>query len=171
MKLSIFTIALATISSVSGNSIFPEKKSCADNRFCAGTPTTSKNTDTNTNTNTPSSLDTTLSLRGGEVIEPATLGEVDDIIMRASAQGQLVVIDFSATWCGPCQAIGPLYKKLSTEYTNIVFLKVDVDENPETAAKYQVAAMPTFLFIKRGEVVDKMMGANPDKLKDILSQY
>lgn len=57
---------------------------------------------------------------------------------------------------------------MSDEFTNIVFLKVDVDENPETAVKYQVSAMPTFLFIKRGEVVDKLMGANPAALKQML---
>ena len=55
-----------------------------------------------------------------------------------------------------------------TELSNVVFLKIDVDENPETAAKYSVSAMPTFLFIKRGEVVDKLMGANPDKLQELL---
>jgi len=48
-------------------------------------------------------------------------------------------------------------------------LKVDVDENPETAARYEVSAMPTFLFIKRGEVVDKLMGANPAALKEMLN--
>ena len=51
---------------------------------------------------------------------------------------------------------------------NIVFVKVDVDENSETAAKYSVSAMPTFIFIKKGEVVDKLMGANPLKLKEML---
>ena len=55
-----------------------------------------------------------------------------------------------------------------TELSNVVFLKIDVDENPETAAKYSVSAMPTFLFIKRGEVADKLMGANPGKLQELL---
>ena len=50
----------------------------------------------------------------------------------------------------------------------MVFLKIDVDENAETAAKYGVSAMPTFLFIRRGEVVDKLMGANPAALKTML---
>ena len=71
---------------------------------------------------------------------------------------------------GPCKAIAPLYKELSESYDNIVFLKVDVDENAETAMKYQVSAMPTFLFIKRGEIVDKIMGANPTKLKELLDE-
>ncbi len=68
--------------------------------------------------------------------------------------------------------IAPLYHELSemSEFSNIVFLKVDVDENPDTAMKFQVSAMPTFLFIKSGQVVDKMMGANPAKLKDLLEE-
>lgn len=56
------------------------------------------------------------------------------------------------------------------EYSGIVFLKIDVDENPDTAAKYGVSAMPTFIFIKQGEVVDKLMGANPPKLKEMLDE-
>lgn len=117
-------------------------------------------------------LDTTLSLRGGEVLELTTLNEVESIIMKASNEGKLVVIDFSATWCGPCKMISPLYHELSEldTFSNVVFLKIDVDENPETAARYQVSAMPTFLFIKRGEVVDKLMGANPTALQDMLEE-
>ena len=63
--------------------------------------------------------------------------------------------------------IAPLFKELSDEYPNVVFLKVDVDDNPDTAAKYGVSAMPTFVFIKKGEVVDRLMGANPAALKDL----
>jgi len=147
---------------VSANSILPEKNACAENRYAC--------TAASSPFPTPSSLDTTLSIRGGEVLEPSTLSEVDDILMKASAEGKLVVIDFTATWCGPCQAIAPIYKELSEQYGNIVFLKVDVDGNPETAAKYGVSAMPTFLFLKRGDVVDKMMGANPTKLQELLEE-
>jgi thioredoxin 1 len=78
--------------------------------------------------------------------------------------------DFSATWCGPCRMIAPIFKELSDAFPNVVFLKVDVDENPETAAKYEVSAMPTFLFIKRGEVVDKVMGANAAALQKLLGE-
>jgi hypothetical protein len=92
MKLSLFTITLASISSlVSSNSILPENKACAENRFaCSAASSTSFPT--------PSSFETTLSIRGGEVIEPSTLSAVEDILMKASAEGKLVVIDFSATW-------------------------------------------------------------------------
>lgn len=66
--------------------------------------------------------------------------------------------------------IAPIYKELSDAFPNVVFLKVDVDENPDTAAKYEVSAMPTFLFIRRGQVVDKVMGANAAALKNLLDE-
>lgn len=55
--------------------------------------------------------------------------------------------------------------------TDVVFLKVDVDENPETAARYSVSAMPTFLFIKKGEVVDRLMGANAPRLQELIEEH
>jgi len=116
------------------------------------------------------SINQVLSLRGGVIEDVPTLQGVEDIIMKASAEGKAVVIDFSATWCGPCKMISPLYHELSgmEEFKNVVFLKVDVDENPETAAKYGVSSMPTFVFIKSGEVIDTMSGANPGKLKEMI---
>eukprot|EP00531_Pseudo-nitzschia_arenysensis_P013563 CAMPEP_0116140398 /NCGR_PEP_ID=MMETSP0329-20121206/13822_1 /TAXON_ID=697910 /ORGANISM="Pseudo-nitzschia arenysensis, Strain B593" /LENGTH=184 /DNA_ID=CAMNT_0003635501 /DNA_START=163 /DNA_END=717 /DNA_ORIENTATION=- len=105
------------------------------------------------------------SLRGGDLHEPETLDDVNSLVLRAGSAGQLVVIDFTATWCGPCQMIAPIYKELSNTYDDVVFLKVDVDENPETAANYKVSAMPTFIFIKGGVVVERVMGADPSKLQ------
>lgn len=93
MKFSLVAVTLASVASfASANSILPEKKSCAENRFCAAAPTPAFSKDV-------PSLETTLSIRGGAVLEPTTLTEVEDIIMKASAEGKAVVIDFSATWC------------------------------------------------------------------------
>eukprot|EP00978_Attheya_sp_CCMP212_P000302 scaffold578_cov50-Attheya_sp.AAC.2 len=108
---------------------------------------------------------------GGEGVEqPSTLSEVEALILKASAEQKLVVIDFTATWCGPCQAMAPLFGQLAAEFApqGVVFLKVDVDDNADTAAKYQVSAMPTFLFLKGGQVVDRLMGANPDRLRSMI---
>ncbi|CAM9525280.1 unnamed protein product, partial [Discosporangium mesarthrocarpum] len=81
-----------------------------------------------------------------------------------------VVIDFTATWCGPCQNIAPAFEQLSEELEGegVIFLKIDVDENEETAQKYSVFQMPTFLFIRNGEVVDQFSGANAAVLRQKL---
>jgi thioredoxin 1 len=108
---------------------------------------------------------------GGVLHEPETLADVEALVTNAGSHDRLVVIDFTASWCGPCKAIAPLYKELSEEYDNVVFLKVDVDENPDTAAKYSVSAMPTFVYIRRGRVVDRLQGANPIKLREMIEEH
>ena len=112
-----------------------------------------------------------LSVRGGEVLEPETLEDVESILIKAGASNQLVVIDFSATWCGPCKMIAPLFEQLSDSMSEVVFIKIDVDANPDTAAKYSVSAMPTFVFIKGGAVVDRLMGANPARLQELIDEH
>lgn len=72
----------------------------------------------------------------------------------------LTVIDFWAEWCGPCRMISPIVEELSKEYTDKVLVgKVDVDNNPEISMKYGIRSIPTILFLKNGEVVDKHVGA------------
>lgn len=85
-----------------------------------------------------------------------------------------LVLDFWATWCGPCRKIGPDIEALAEEYADKVNVaKCDVEENEDIAAQYGVRNIPTVLFIKNGEVVDKQVGAAPksvfeDKLKALL---
>ncbi|KAM3864857.1 thioredoxin-like [Diretmus argenteus] len=80
------------------------------------------------------------------------------------AGDKLVVVDFTATWCGPCRRIAPVFEALSKEYTNCVFLKVDVDEADDVAAKCQVQSMPTFHFYKNGKKVQEFSGADEARL-------
>lgn len=81
----------------------------------------------------------------------------------------LVVVDFFATWCGPCKMIAPLLDKFSAEYTAAKFIKVDVDQFGEIAQEYEVSSMPTVLFFKEGKVIHKVIGANPAALKQALA--
>ena len=72
----------------------------------------------------------------------------------------LTVIDFWAEWCGPCRMISPIVEELAQEYEGKVLVgKVDVDTNPEISMKYGIRSIPTILFLKNGEVVDKHVGA------------
>jgi thioredoxin 1 len=73
-----------------------------------------------------------------------------------------VLVDFWAEWCGPCRMVAPVVKELGEEYAETaVITKMDVDNNPETAAKFGIRNIPSILFFKNGEVVDKQVGAVP----------
>ena len=88
--------------------------------------------------------------------------------------GQPLVIDFWAEWCGPCRMVAPLIEELPAEYAGRVTIgKCDVDENNDLAVRFAVRNIPTILFIKGGQIVDKQIGACPksalvEKLNKIL---
>lgn len=74
--------------------------------------------------------------------------------------GQPLVVDFWAQWCGPCKAISPIIEELAKEYEGKANIgKVDVDENDDITARYGIRNIPTILFFKNGELVDKQVGA------------
>ena len=86
----------------------------------------------------------------------------DENIKEAIQSGKPVVVDFWAEWCGPCRMVGPVVEELAKEYEGRVIIgKLDVDENVETPNQYGIRNIPTILFFKDGQVVDKQIGAAP----------
>ncbi|MFM8551341.1 MAG: thioredoxin [Nitrospiraceae bacterium] len=88
-------------------------------------------------------------------------GSWDAQVMKAPG---LVMVDFWAVWCGPCQMVAPIIEELATEYAGKVkVMKLNTDENPEVAGRYQVMSIPTILFFKNGQPVEKLVGARPKR--------
>ena len=81
---------------------------------------------------------------------------------KARESGKLVMIDFAAEWCGPCRAVSPILDQIASEHADkIDVVKLNVDDNPETAMKYQVTSIPTMKIFRGGEVVKTVIGAKP----------
>jgi len=78
---------------------------------------------------------------------------------------KLVVVDFSAEWCGPCKAIAPVYEQLSKKYKDVVFIHLDVEELKDEADCKDVSGIPTFKFFKSGKLLQQFSGADPNKLE------
>ncbi|MFW9882394.1 MAG: thioredoxin [Candidatus Thorarchaeota archaeon] len=85
---------------------------------------------------------------------------------------KIIIVDFWAVWCGPCIFFAPIFKKLQTEFQkDFIFVKVNVDENNAIAMKYQITGIPTTLFIKNGDVINKIVGAmNYEGMKKIIEK-
>lgn len=87
-----------------------------------------------------------------------------------SVSDKIIVVDFFATWCGPCKMLGPVVEQAAGEMSGVQFYKVDIDEEMELAQRYQIMSVPTLLFFKNGEPVKKSVGAiSLDELKNMIA--
>ena len=82
-------------------------------------------------------------------------------IMNSSSP---VVIDFHATWCGPCKVLSPILEELNDEIEGVEFVKLDVDQHPQIAGQNQVMGVPTVVILKDGEVKDRFVGVQPKEV-------
>lgn len=83
----------------------------------------------------------------------------------------LVVLDCYASWCGPCKSIAPFYSKLSERYTDVHFLKANIEKVDGISDEFEVTSMPTFIFLKNLTALEKFEGADQNKLVSFIEKY
>ncbi|HDA5264391.1 TPA: thioredoxin [Staphylococcus aureus] len=99
--------------------------------------------------------------------------KVTDADFDSKVESGVQLVDIWATWCGPCKMIAPVLEELAADYEGKAdILKLDVDENPSTAAKYEVMSIPTLIVFKDGQPVDKVVGFQPkENLAEVLDKH
>ncbi|XP_030494855.2 TPR repeat-containing thioredoxin TDX [Cannabis sativa] len=110
-------------------------------------------------------------LKDGEVIGIHSISEMETKLNSASKTSRLAILYFTATWCGPCRFISPLYVNLASKYPKVVFLKVDIDEARDVAGRWNISSVPTFFFIRNGKEIDKVVGADKNALESKIAQH
>lgn len=112
--------------------------------------------------NDPESL---AALQDGIVLGIHSSRELETKLKAATKSSKLAILYFTATWCGPCRFMAPLYERLAEKHRNVVFLKSDIDEVGDVAQKWGVNSVPTFFFLSNGKEIDKIVGADKNDLE------
>ena len=99
------------------------------------------------------------------------ISEFKEIISNKQTENNLYIIDFHAKWCKPCKKISPDFEKLSVKYTDVMFLKCDVDESDELSALFDINSLPTFVYGYSKNIIDKFEGANIKVVERKLQEY
>ncbi|KAL1569515.1 thioredoxin trx1 [Salvia divinorum] len=107
----------------------------------------------------------------GQVIGCHTDATWNDQLQKAIDNNKLVVVDFTASWCAPCRFIAPFFAELAKKFPAVMFLKVDVDELKSVASDWAVDAMPTFMFLKEGKILDTIVGAKKEVLQQTIAKH
>ena len=111
-----------------------------------------------------------LDIRGGASDAVATPTSLNELQLLCEKEEGVCVVDFGATWCGPCQRIAPVFDQLAEGCPDALFAKVDVDEVPDASQHYSVSALPTFLVFKDGKEVARIQGADEAGLRAALDK-
>ncbi len=94
-----------------------------------------------------------------DAVKNVTVDTFDQEVLQSS---NLVMVDFWATWCGPCKIVAPVVEELAKEYEGkVTFVKVNTDENQDLATRYNIRGIPTLMFFKEGNMADQVVGAVP----------
>uniref|UniRef100_A0A5B7BTR9 Putative Thioredoxin H-type 1, H1,TRX1 n=1 Tax=Davidia involucrata TaxID=16924 RepID=A0A5B7BTR9_DAVIN len=107
----------------------------------------------------------------GQVIGCHTVDQWNEQLQKGNESKKLMVVDFTASWCGPCRFIAPILSEFARKMHNVIFLKVDVDELKTVAEDWAIEAMPTFIFLKEGKIVDKVVGAKKEDLQLTIAKH
>lgn len=102
---------------------------------------------------------------------PKTESEFNTIKTEAESKNKLIVVDFSATWCGPCKRIAPVFEALAKQTPSVCFIHVDIDQLGSISDASDVSGVPTFKFFKGGKIVERFSGCAEGRLRSSIEKF
>ncbi|XP_042013280.1 TPR repeat-containing thioredoxin TDX-like [Salvia splendens] len=110
-------------------------------------------------------------LKDGQVIRVASAKDLKMKLDAAAKMFRLAIVYFTATWCGPCVHIGPIFTNLASKYPKVVFLKLDIDEARDAAAEWRIQSIPSFYLWKDGRVVDEELQMRMSLIEKMILEH